>query len=277
MNIVQQFSVQNDAYMNNVKKVDHRYIAFQSRGPVGIMLHSVGCPQPSAQVFANTWDKPHTEVAVHAVLEASGKVIQCLPWNFRGWHAGGSANDTHVGVEMTEPATIEYIGGATWKDKNPEQTMAHVLGTYQTAAELFALLCGAYRLDPLADGVIISHSEGYKRGLASGHADVEHIWSKVGLSMAKFRKDVKAIMEKKGVKEVEALVLYSGDADLPAAQMLAYKKGAYLAPAATYKANPAAAAKLYVVGGTWQPEGAVLLAGANRTETAAAVLKELVK
>ena len=46
----------------------------------------------------------------------------------------------------------------------------------------------------LCDGVIISHSKGYKRGIASDHADVEHIWNKYGLTMNQFRKDVKAAM-----------------------------------------------------------------------------------
>ena len=28
------------------------------------------------------------------------------------WHAGGSANNTHIGVEMCEPATLHYTTGA---------------------------------------------------------------------------------------------------------------------------------------------------------------------
>jgi hypothetical protein len=36
------------------------------------------------------------------------------------------------------------------------------------------MLCEAYGLDPLEDGVVICHSEGHKRGIASNHADVLH-------------------------------------------------------------------------------------------------------
>ena len=61
--------------------------------------------------------------------------------------------------------------------------------------ELFAHLCQQFHLDPMADGVIISHSEGCRRGIASNHGDVEHLWSKFGLSMGQFRKDIKAAME----------------------------------------------------------------------------------
>ena len=158
------------------------------------MLHSVGCNQPDPNVFARKW-KTSANVCAHAVLGADGTVIQTLPWNWRGWHGGGTSNNTHIGVEMTEPSTIKYTGGASFVDNNPTATKKFVLGTYKTAVELFAYLCKMYNLDPLKDGVIVSHNEGYKRGIASGHADVEHIWNKCGLTMNQFRKDVKAAMD----------------------------------------------------------------------------------
>lgn len=164
----------------------------------GLMLHSVGCPQPKASVFFGNWNKSDANVCVHAVVQEDGTVLQLLPWNRRGWHCGsgskGSGNNTHIGVEMTEPSTIKYTGGSSYMDLNPTATKDFVLKTYQTAVELFAYLCKKYNLDPLADGVIISHSEGHKRGIASNHGDVEHIWNKQGLTMAQFRKDVKNAM-----------------------------------------------------------------------------------
>ena len=204
MTLVEQFSVKNDCYKYNVNKSDSRYTKFQIRGPLGIMIHSIGTPQPKAQVLADGWNQAGKDVAVHAVLEPE-KVIQCLPWNFRGWHGAsgnnGSVNDTHIGVEMTEPNTIKYTGGATWVELGDgKNTRTHVLGTYKTAVELFANICLFYGLDPLADGVIISHSEGYKRGIASNHGDVEHLWTKQGLSTAQFREDINTrILEMKGV------------------------------------------------------------------------------
>lgn len=169
----------------------------------GLMLHSVGCPQPKASVFVNNWNKSGVSACVHAVLDAEGRVYQLLPWNWRGWHCGsgskGSGNNTHIGVEMTEPATIKYTSGANWQETGDgSDTRAHVMATYKTAVELFAYLCKKYGLNPTADGVIISHSEGHSRGIASNHGDVEHIWKKYGLSMAQFRKDVKAAMNRSG-------------------------------------------------------------------------------
>ena len=70
--------------------------------------------------------------------------------------------------------------------------------TYDTAVQLFAHLCKQYNLDPLADGVILSHKEGHKRGIASNHSDPEHLWNQLGMgyTMDTFRKAVKATMTK---------------------------------------------------------------------------------
>ena len=45
---------------------------------------------------------------------------------------------------------------------------------------------------PPSPEVVICHSEGYRRGIASGHADVEHWFPKHGKSMDDFRTDVAA-------------------------------------------------------------------------------------
>ena len=187
INIKQKFTTKNKCYTNNTK------IAVK-----GIILHSVGVPQPKADAFFNSFNSSTVSKAVHAFVQADGYVLQTLPWNIKAWHCGGSCNSTHIGVEMTEPSTIKYIGGATWTDLNPSQTAAFVQGTYKSAVELFAMLCKKYNLDPLQDGVILSHHEAHLRGKASNHGDVEHIWNKLGLTMNQFRKDVKKAMATAG-------------------------------------------------------------------------------
>ena len=97
-----------------------------------------------------------------------------------------------------------------------------MLAAYKCAVELFAYLCQHFHLDPLADGVIISHSEGCKRGIASNHGDVEHLWSKFGLSMGQFRKDIKAAME--GSTAEDSLTAIMGKPAVTAEQMKAYLK-----------------------------------------------------
>lgn len=174
----------------------------------GGVLHSVGCPQPKAEVFVNNWNKEsYDRACVHAFIDGkTGDVYQTLPWNHRGWHAGGSANNTHFGVEMCEPATIEYTGGATFICHDYEDTKYVVKKTYESAVELFAKLCEEYKLNPLEKGVIVSHKEAHALGIASNHGDPEHLWKQLGMSytMDIFRRDVKKAME----KESTANVLY---------------------------------------------------------------------
>lgn len=164
----------------------------------GLMLHSIGCAQPDAKVFVKRWNSAdYNRACVHAFIDGNtGDVYQCLPWNHRGWHGGGSSNNTHIGVEMCEPACIKYVGGATFTCSDIATAKAVAQRTYDTAVALFAHLCKTYNLDPLADGVIVSHSEGHKRGIASNHADPEHLWKQLGMgyTMDTFRKAVKTTM-----------------------------------------------------------------------------------
>ena len=187
--------------------------------PQGIMLHSIGVPQPNAAVMARNFNqyRPNGQsVCVHAFVQRDGAVYQTLPWTVQAWHCGGSANRTHIGVEMTEPASIAYTGnGADWRDLDTEATETHIRGTYAAAVELFAHLCAQFDLDPLADGVIISHSEGRMRGVASPHADPEHLWKPFGLTMHGFRQDVYKTMH--GTEEEEEdMVRYNKLEDVPA-------------------------------------------------------------
>ena len=173
----------------------------------GLMLHSVGCPQPRASVFVNMWNKASFDSAcVHAFIDAlTGDIYQTLPWNHRGWHGGGSSNNTHIGVEICEPDCIKYTGGSSFTCSDLTRAKACVKRSYESAVELFAYLCKEYDLNPLKD--IVSHKEGYKKGIASNHGDPEHLWNglKMGYTMDGFRKDVAKAMEpeKKETKKTE--------------------------------------------------------------------------
>ncbi len=169
----------------------------------GLMLHSVGCPQPKASVFINSWNSPsYNNACVHGFIDGNdGTVYQTLPWNHRGWHCGsgskGSGNNTHIGVEMCEPACIKYTGGSSFTCSDKTTAKAVAKRTYEAAVELFAMLCKQYNLNPTADGVIISHREGHSRGIASNHGDPEHLWNGLGMgyTMDGFRKAIKAKMD----------------------------------------------------------------------------------
>lgn len=182
----------------------------------GLMLHSVGCQQPNASVFIKNWNTPSYGTAcVHGFIDGNdGTVYQTLPWNHRGWHCAsgpkGSGNNTHIGVEMCEPASIRYTGGSSFTCSNLSAARTSVKKTYEAAVELFAYLCKLYGLNPTADGVIISHREGHARGIASNHGDPEHLWNGLGMgyTMNTFRKDVKEKMQGGTVKPDETKEMY---------------------------------------------------------------------
>ena len=201
INIVEAFVTANKCYQAAIPLY-----------PQGIMLHSVGCAQPSAAVFArsfNQYQPGGASVCVHAFVQADGAVYQTLPWETIAWHCGGAANQTHIGVEMTEPST-----GMTYAEAAEQ-----IAGTYRTAVELFAALCKQYGLDPTQDGVIIGHAEGHRRGVASNHADPEYLWNAYGMgyTMDGFRADVAAEMAAKNTDEEDEddMVRYNTIDDVP--------------------------------------------------------------
>ncbi|HQH66696.1 MAG TPA: N-acetylmuramoyl-L-alanine amidase, partial [Clostridia bacterium] len=91
----------------------------------------------------------------------------------------GSVNDTHISFEICEDGLTDA---------------AYFNAVYKEATELCAYLCKEYKLDPMADDVIIGHYEGHKRGIASNHADPGHWFPKHGKSMDTFRAEVKKLL-----------------------------------------------------------------------------------
>ena len=197
MELLECILTQNDCYKTK-----------QTITPKGVMVHSTGANNPNLKryvqplagdadcaallarlgtnSYGNHWNQSGIAKCVHGFIgrlaDGSVAAVQTLPWNCRGWHAGTgtsgkSANDTHISFEICED-------GLTDPD--------YFRLVYREAVELTAYLCRQYGLDPLADGVVICHSEGYRRGIASGHADVEHWFPRQGKSMDDFRADVAA-------------------------------------------------------------------------------------
>lgn len=202
MEIIQAFVTQNPLYQQ------------YTRIPVRkLVLHSVGCPQPSAAVFARQWQT--ARYFAHAVLQADGTVYQVVPWDCRLMHVG-AANAYSIGAEMTEPDCIRYTGGATFVCSDRERAIAQVTGTYNTAVELFAQLCARFGLDPRSD--IISHAEASAMGIGTDHADPEHLWRQLGTgyTMDGFRRDVAEAMNKNDIEEDdENMVRYNTIEDVP--------------------------------------------------------------
>ena len=167
------------------------YLRGRTIRPQGVMVHSTGANNPWLRRYLapddgrlgapspRHWNQGGVGACVHAMIgktaDGSVAVYQTLPWTMRSWHCGRSGNDTHISFEICEDGLTDR---------------AYFHATYQAAVELTAYLCKRFSLDPLADGVVLCHSEGYKRGIASNHADVMHWWGRYGVSMDNFRRDV---------------------------------------------------------------------------------------
>lgn len=166
MNIKQTYITKNDCYR-----------AGRTITPKGIMVHSTATPGIMAADWYSRWNRSGLEVAVHAFVD-NKEVCQHLPWNHRAWHCGASGNNTHIAFEMCEPKS--------WKTDT-----AYFKACYKNAVELAAYLCKKYGL---TEKQIVSHKEGYKKGIASNHGDPAHWWSCFGKTMDDFRSDVKTVL-----------------------------------------------------------------------------------
>ena len=167
----------------------------------GLMLHSIGCPQPNPRVFVSRWNnESYNSACVHGFIGEDETII-ALPCMekpgkaMRGWHGGGKSNNTHLGFEMCEPGCIKYTDGAKFACSDRAAAVAYVEKVTANAVELFAQLCTFHNLNPNVD--IISHAEGYALGIASNHGDPDHLWEQLGMdySMDTFRADVSARMK----------------------------------------------------------------------------------
>ena len=193
MNLHKQILTQNACYK-----------AGKTITPKGIMVHSTGANNPWLKRYVgpddgllgvNTagthWNTPlpgGQQVCVHAFIgklkDGSIATYQTLPWNMRGWHCGGQANNTHIGFEICEDGLADA---------------AYFNAVYREAVDLCVYLCKLYGL---TEKDIICHSEGAAMGIASNHADVMHWFPKHGKSMDTFRAAVK---EKLNEKEEPAM------------------------------------------------------------------------
>lgn len=92
------------------------------------------------------------------------------------------------------PATLAAVAAqpGSLMAYNPREVEDYFAAVWDRAVALCAYLCKEYKLDPTKN--IICHAEGYRNGVASNHADVEHWWPRHGKTMDDFRSAVKAAM-----------------------------------------------------------------------------------
>lgn len=191
------------------------YIVGKKFKPKGIMVHSTGANNPylrrylpdydgnlGKHPYNNHWDQfrpDGRQVCVHAFIgkDKHGvvRIYQTLPWDMRGWHAGGKGNDWLIGFEICED---------NLKDKN------YFLEAYATAVDLVAYLCKEFGWD-VNENTVLGHAEGHQKGIASNHMDPDHWFTRHGKSMKTFRQDVIKVLEIEKEKAKNAGKYKKGD------------------------------------------------------------------
>lgn len=185
--------------------------------PKGILYHSTGANNPYIKRYVQPSDNDPNREKLLKIIGANknkndwnhiqrnaglnfwiGKLadgtvaaVQTMPWNYRPWGGGsgnkGPLNDTHIQFEICEDGLND---------------IAYFDAVYKEACEVSAYLCKKFNFDPMGTftfkgvqvPVIIDHVGSYKLGLGSGHADVQHWFSRYGKTMDDARRDIQAIL-----------------------------------------------------------------------------------
>lgn len=173
---------------------NRRYKSAEKFTPVGVVLHSIGTPQPSADVLWRYWQNDSSPYVVHYMVDDQ-KILHCMPDNFKCWHVGSPGNSKWIGIEMGEPSQIKYTSGAAFTVSDLTKAMDYAEATYKNAVWLIAQLCKKYGWNP--NTAIYTHHEVTAKKLSNtDHVDPEHLWNGLGMgySLLTLRMDVAAAM-----------------------------------------------------------------------------------
>lgn len=174
------------------------YQAGRKINPQGCVNHSVGCAQPSVDVFFNLMNKSSAGWGVNALLgdfhKGDGRILVVLPLDARPWGCGsgskGSWNNTKVQWEVCEPAGHTYAGGTMISyDVAKNQVYFDRMWKMLVAWNVYLVKKFGYDINGISD-----HAESYRAGYGSNHSDMGQWLPKHGKSMDALRQEVQAIL-----------------------------------------------------------------------------------
>ena len=173
---------------------NRRYRAAEPLQPQGVVLHSIGTPQPDAAVLREFWQRDGGPYVTHYVLD-DAKILHCMPDNYKCWHVGSPGNDRYLGIEMCEPRQIRYTAGASFTVSDLQAAQQFAAACRDNAVRLLARLCLQHGWNP--EEAVWTHAEITRRGLSrTDHVDPQHLWNGLGLGcdLARLRQAVRAAM-----------------------------------------------------------------------------------
>lgn len=183
------------------------YQAGKKINPQGCVNHSVGCAQPSVDVFFNAMNQSSAGWGVNAILgdfhNGDGRILVVLPLDARPWGCGsgskGSWNNTKIQWEVCEPAGHTYAGGTMIAyDAVKNQVYFDRMWKMLVAWNVYLVKKFGYDINGISD-----HAESYLAGYGSNHSDMGQWLPKHGKSMAALRQEVENILNGNSIVETE--------------------------------------------------------------------------
>jgi len=148
--------------------------------PKGIVLHDTANMGVGAYNHYLYFNKPETGASAHAVIDWKD-IIQLIPFNEVAWHAGRTANNNYIGVEMCRATTQEQFDIV-----------------YKNTVDFFAdILVENLGITEVTTDNIMSHAEVSLKWKETDHTDPKAYFKQFDKSIDIFRFDVQQAINKK--------------------------------------------------------------------------------
>lgn len=166
--------------------------------PIGTVVHETATPGASDEDEFRYFDNGAggRKASVHAFVDYDS-ITQIIPWNEKAWHAGHTANNNYIGIEL-----------CNYNDAEKFQEI------WKRAVWLFAWLhINVIKQTTINKTTLMSHSEVSKKWGETNHSDPDGYFAKFGKTVDMFRQEVQEeIYRQLGTKPKES-VTSSGAAD----------------------------------------------------------------
>lgn len=151
--------------------------------PKGIVIHSTATPgAPAINIRDYFNNHPEAKASAHGAIDWT-TIIEIIPANEKAWHAGPTANNSFLGVELCEP-----------KEHDPAKFME----VWNRAVWYVAKACKQFGWDV---SKVLSHDEVSKMFHETNHTDPTSYFAEYGKSFGDFKLAV--MKELKGEDKVD--------------------------------------------------------------------------
>lgn len=156
----------------------------------GVVLHETATPGATAEDEYQYFNKNDVKASAHAFVD-NKEIIQTIPYDEVAWHAGPTANNNYIGIEMCRPKNFDksYFDSVYW-------------GSVNLVADILFDNLG---IREVTKENVISHAEVSDKWGEVNHTDPIAYLREYGKTMDDFRRDTQnAISEKIDIEEQPA-------------------------------------------------------------------------